>query len=119
MPTSFSSRRRSCAILLLRATEDAALRERADSLRRIAAEPGPDLLLRPRDDDPAVGGPEVLERDDRRVRRVGASRRDVAARGGPRADVHQLVLRRFEQRDITVAADAVTPRAPEACEDGD
>src|SRR5581483_6136539 len=83
------------------------------------AQPLPELLLRTGDDDPAVGRREVLKRHDRRVRRVGPARRDVPARRRPRADVHQLVEGGIEQRDVTVAADAVAARAPEAAEDGD
>ena len=84
-----------------------------------AAEQRPELLLRTGDDDPAVRGLEVLERDDRRMRRVAPPRRDIAARGRPGADVHQLVQGRVEQRDVAVATDTVAACTPEAGQHGD
>src|SRR5581483_8240366 len=98
-----------------------AVGERRELLRQLRpsdrlAEELPELLLRAGDDDPAVPGREVLERHDRRVRRVAAPRRDVAAGGSPGADVAELGERGAEQRDVAVAADAVSSRPPEAGE---
>ena len=55
------------------------------------AETLPELLFRAGDDDPPVRGLEVLERDDRRVRRVRPPRGDMIPRGRPGTDVHELV----------------------------
>src|SRR5581483_368958 len=67
------------------------------------AEELPELLLGARDDDPAVRGREVLERNDRRVSGVAPARRDVPARSRPGAHVAELGERRPEQRDVAVA----------------
>ena len=83
------------------------------------AEPLPEDLLRGADDEPAVGGLEVLERDDRRMRRVATTRRHEAVGRRPRADVHQLVQGRLEQRDVAVAPHAVAPGAPDPRQQGD
>ena len=83
------------------------------------AEPLPEDLLRGADDEPPVGGLEVLERDDRRMRRVVTPRRHEAVGRRPRADVHQLVQGRLEQRDVAVAPHAVAPGAPDPRQQGD
>ena len=80
-----------------------------------AHEPPPELLLRPPRPDPAVRGRERLERDDRRVRRLGAcARARSRAMAAQVPDVGQQRQRRLEQRDVAVAADAVATRAPHA-----
>ena len=83
------------------------------------AEALPELLLRARDDDPAVRRLEVLERDDRGVRRVAATLRGVPLGRHPRPDVAELRERGVEERDVAVAADPVASGAPERTEHDD
>ena len=71
-------------------------------------------LLRARDDDPPVRGGKVLEGHHRRVGGLREALGLVAPGRHPRADVHELVQRRLEERDVAVAADPVAPGAPEA-----
>ena len=63
----------------------------------------PEDLLRGPDDEPAVGRLEVLEGDDRRMRRLRAPRRYEAVGRRPRPDVHQLVERGLEERRSSAA----------------
>ena len=103
-----------------RAAKSAKRSSPASSGRPMAlAEALPELRLRAGDDDPAVRGREVLERDDRRMSGVAPPRRRVALRRRPGADVHQLVQRGLEERDVAVAADAVAARAPQPGEHRD
>ena len=83
------------------------------------AQPLPEDLLRGADDEPAVGGLEVLERHDRRMRRVVPARRHEPVRRGPGADVHQLVQGGLEQRDVAVAPDAVPAGPPDSRQERD
>ena len=83
------------------------------------AEPLPERLLRGADDDPAVGRPGSSGTGRSTGGRSSAPRRDVAVRRRPGADVHQLVQRRLEERDVAVAADAVAAGAPDARQEGD
>ena len=78
----------------------------------------PELLLRAGDDDPAVGRREVLERHDRRVRRVAPPRRRVARASPPtcrRSRARAAPSRRARRRSRSRrrrAARATRRRAP-------
>ena len=77
-----------------------------------------ELVLGTGDHDPAVGGGEVLERDDRRMGGARHALRLPAPREVPRRHVHVEIHGRLEQGDVAVAADAVAPRAPQAAHEG-
>ncbi len=72
-------------------------------------QPLPELLLRARDDDPAVGRRQVLERHDGRVGRPRRPLRLVPRAQVPRPRIRQHRDGGVEQADVAVHAGAVAP----------
>ena len=83
------------------------------------AEGAPERLLRAGDDEPSVRRLEGLERHERLVARVLHPTRLPAARSGPGRHVGQEAERGLEEREVGVAAHAVTAGLPDTAEDRD